>query len=62
MVSLCLCVTAVAAERDAVAVASRAVVDAPKASVTALCRSKAVTIQEQKVLAAVSVLGLLDVL
>jgi len=44
---------AVAAEREAVAAVSRAVVDAPKASLSALCRSKAVTIEEQKVLAAV---------
>ncbi len=42
-----------AAEREAVAAVSRAVVDAPKASLSALCRSKAVTIEEQKVLAAV---------
>jgi hypothetical protein len=47
----------VGAEREALLAASKAVVEASSASITALAKSKAVSLGDQKILAAVRVCG-----
>ena len=58
MRTCCVLCWAVAKEKEDILAASKAIVNAPKASMTALCKSKAVTLGDQKILAAVRKLDL----